>query len=72
LYYLIEVEYDGKQDEKDQYKAKMKEVDKIETLRKMKEDLGKFKIKLNHLIKFLFFKKIKRKLKKLMIHLVHV
>jgi hypothetical protein len=72
LYYLIEVEYDGKQDEKDQYKAKMKEVDKIETLRKMKEDLGKFKIKSNHLIKFLFFKKIKRKLKKLMIHLVHV
>jgi galactitol-specific phosphotransferase system IIB component len=72
LYYLIEVEYDGKQDEKDQYKAKMKEVDKIETLRKMKEDLGKFKIKSSHLIKFLFFKKIKRKLKKLMIHLVHV
>ncbi len=72
MYYLIEVEYDGKQDEKDQYKAKMKEVDKIETLRKMKEDLGKFKIKSNHLIKFLFFKKIKRKLKKLMIHLVHV
>ncbi len=72
MYYLIEVEYDGKQDEKDQYKAKMKEVDKIETLRKMKEDLGKFKIKSSHLIKFLFFKKIKRKLKKLMIHLVHV
>jgi len=58
LYYLIEVEYDGKQDEKDQHKAKMKEVDKIETLRKMKEDLGKFKIKSNHLITFLFFKKI--------------
>jgi len=42
LNYLIEVEYDGKQDEKEQYKTKMKEIDKIETFRKMKEDLGKF------------------------------
>jgi len=44
FYYLIEVEYDGKQDEKDQHKNKMKEIDKIETFRKMKEDLGKFKL----------------------------
>jgi hypothetical protein len=44
LYYLIEVEYDGKQDEKDQHKNKMKEIDKIEKFRKMKEDLGKFKL----------------------------
>ncbi len=40
--YLIEVEYDAKQDEKEQHQAKMKEVDKIEKLYNDKENLGKF------------------------------
>jgi hypothetical protein len=43
LYYLTEVEYDAEQDENDQHKAKMKEIDRIEQLHKDKEDLGKFK-----------------------------
>jgi hypothetical protein len=38
---LTEIAYDAKQEEKEQHEIKMKEVSKIEELRKDKETLGK-------------------------------
>ncbi len=74
IQYYTEVEYDAKQDEKEQHKAKMKEVDQIENLQKDKEDIGKIYYYFIFLFPFLFcllLKKIQIKSKKQMIHSVH-
>jgi hypothetical protein len=71
LSYLTEVEYNAKQDEKQQHEAKMKQVDKIEQLHEDKETPGKLSKTKSYKFISLFKKNQIKKTKKIMIHLVH-
>lgn len=70
VFVWTEVEFDPKREEKEQYEAKMREIEKIERLRKEKEEAGRAELLFNRLksiVSFLFKKKIQLR-QKITIH----